>query len=334
MIRCKVCPDGGAVDRIGSAFCCMRCGTVSSTFQPEGTFHDNVAFRDKNAYSDNLIDRLNSTPVNEKRKHRLFHVMDAFRQQTGKLYEFREYSIEIQRDCENLIRRIVERCYSTQEEHGKSVTLTRSPQIMSTACLLIVFTNARPFYGAIHPKTIITTSDSGEKDFEKKVLKLKQRIESNPYINIFNCGIIAQVSEIKKIEHVYSCTCSKLEIPYKDSSKVFDLYMYIIDNVLLKGRNPNCIVAAVLVHCFNDENRCKNKLVEPFSSYTLSEEQIKTLCEELNQRRKTLDQCVENLRCICCQFEEKGKRRKRKQREEVVIEEEDLKKQKIIEEEF
>jgi hypothetical protein len=242
--------------------------------------------------------------------------MQAYNDQIGRLFEMREYSIEIQKECELTVRKITERCYAAQEEHGKNVSLSRSPLVMCTACLYIVFTNTRPFYGAINPKRLMIP-DSGEKNFEKKVTKLKQRIESNPYINIFNCGILKQVSEVTKIEHLYNCTCNKLEIPYRDAHIVFSLYMHIIDNVVLKGTNTNSIIGAVLLHCFKDgEERCRNNLVSA-STYILVEDQIKLLCEELGVRKKTLDECVSDLQCMCCQPEAK-KRKKRESKKQKI----------------
>jgi hypothetical protein len=309
MIKCKVCKDGGVLERVGSNYCCMKCGTVSNSFVPEATLDENFTYRDRSSYRKGLIDQLANRQLSEKRQHRIFHVMQAYKDQIGRLYEMREYSIEIQKECELTVRKIAERCYVAQEENGKNVSLSRSPLIMCTACLYIVFTNTRPFYGAINPKRLLIP-DSGEKNFEKKVTKLKQRIESNPYINIFNCGILNQVKEITKVEHLYDCTCNKLDIPYKNAHIVFALYMHIIDNVQLKGKNINSIVGAVLLHCFKDgDERCKNSMIEP-STYTLTEDQIKLLCEELNIRKKTLDQCVSDLQCVCCQPESK-KRKKR-----------------------
>jgi hypothetical protein len=276
---CKVCSGGLILS--GHEYVCPHCGTAANiTLEP--TILKNVPFAEKENYAHLKVD--------EGKRAR--EVKDFAKERIRAIPELQQTDDGILMHIEFCVGKIIDRCFS---EHVKrDFPMPRHVETVACACILIALSNMRQYQGSIQTWQIVNPED---KAAIKKVVRLKDRIESSDTVDLFGCGILSEASEVDRLKSIMTRLCNKIELPYRITVKLLDQFLKITKSVLMDGKNTFYLAAAVIMHALYQEDGCK---FIARGETRLTDDQIEMICVTLNLKKKSLLLYTNQLQKQCC----------------------------------
>lgn len=293
---------------------CSYCGAISKnrTEQQSITFNHRKHLRtNEEAEFENRFQNKKFQKLSDKRASLSAEHVKAY---NAKFFSSIRYLQDLDSQTKTrlltIAHKLTDRCLRVQQEvleldrknnTGEKVVLTTFPSVLAAVCVILTMVNAFPKLSFL--VLIKNIRDPSVDDFQKKVKTLRKRIETDKAINIFNCGIITQALEVENQNILFESTCNHLEIPYRFTSRMKDIFIDTTHQVKLKGTRTEYIIAAVISHCLGNNKTPKCLLLEESrkkQEFTLTKDIEKQMLEFLDIKKKTVCELTNQLYNVCC----------------------------------